>query len=65
LSGIYCCRHDVKQDSVGDKFALTAWMISYRLSQPRDALCASSLGDFKNILSPSGAGDGADVTMMA
>src|SRR5438552_6904038 len=61
LSGIYCCRHNVKQDSVGDKFALTAWMISYRLSQPRDALCASSLGDFKNILSPSGAGDGADV----
>src|SRR5881396_2471887 len=32
LSGIYCCRHDVKQDSVGDKFALTAWMISYSLS---------------------------------
>src|SRR2546426_2685477 len=37
LSGIYCCRHDVKQDSVGDKFALTAWMISCRsnnLSNP-------------------------------
>src|SRR5438876_7828579 len=34
LSGIYCCRHNVKQDSVGDKFALTAWMISCRVVVP-------------------------------
>ncbi len=60
---LICDRYDVNGTALG-KFALSAWMISY--IDPTE-LCgvAPSLGDFRNILSPSGAEGGADVTMMA